>query len=333
LTLAHPEILGFLLLIPFFLIFYRIKYKNINLSFSNSKVIFEVSAKKPILWLLSLIFKVLAVILLIFAAARPAEIKIIDLQNNVSSLDILFSVDISTSMKELLENNKNKTKIAYAAEALKSLLNITEKERTGLVVFAYNAYTILPLSFDKNALKYYAANLPKYPGTITDGTALFDSIAVSLGRLENSTSDSKIIILISDGLSNAGIITPEAVLEDLKKNSVRLYAIQIAQYENYPNYFYPNATPSSSGSYLENVKAVTLQDLCTQTEGKYYSYSDLTSLEDVVKKIESLEKSKVERTDIIEYYEDHFQNLAYIGLLFIALSINIDFLLSKGVKL
>ena len=122
-------------------------------------------------------------------------------------------------------------------------------------------------------------------------------------------------------------------MDDLKKSSVRLYAIQISQYENYQNYFYPNATQSSSSSDLENVKAVTLQDLCTQTGGKYYSYSDLTSLEDVVKKIESLEKSKIERTDIIEYYEDHFQNLAYLGLLFIALSINIDFLLSKGVKL
>jgi len=301
-----------LLVIPVVLavISYRRNRKK-GFDFSGAKFLFEVEKHSVNFKLLSSVFKYVALVLLIVALARPVTTKYIESDIQKSALDIMFCVDISTSMNEY-SSTSSKPRIEIAGDILMELSGITQKERTGLVVFAFSAYTVMPLSFDHNSIDYYASNLHKYPGTIEDGTAVWDAIIVAKNRLYDDSNVSQAIIVITDGYNNSGISVPEEVEAILTKNNIRLYCINVGD-----------------DGYVEG----NLENSCYNTGGKYFELSSDYSSEMVWKEIKKLERNKVSKTEYFEYYIDHYSDFLLVAAILLALAMNIEYIACKGVVL
>ncbi len=304
---------SFLLLIAVVLIpvFSAVKNRNKRFDFSAAKFLFEIEKDKTNLKMISNFMKYLALVFLITALARPVTVKYIESDIQKSALDIMFCVDISTSMQE--ETNGLSTGIEIAGDILYELSRITGKERTGLVVFAYSAYTVMPLSFDHNSIEYYAVNLYQYPGTIQDGTAIWDSIMVGANRLDAQSGTSRAIVVITDGDNNSGISVPSEVSGYLLENGIRLYCVNITA----------NRTEQT---YL-------IESTCEQTGGKFFILNSSSSVEKVWNEIKKLERDKIVQTEYFENYVDHYPVLLIFAAVFLALAVNIEFISCKGVIL
>jgi Ca-activated chloride channel family protein len=214
-------------------------------------------------------------------------------------------------------NEKEKvTRIEYAKQALYALLDITESERVGLVVFAQNAYTILPLSFDHIPLRYYASQLQVYPGTIEDGTAIWDSLMVSIDRFLYVDSPAKAIVLITDGANNCGFFESQEVLERLSEEKIRLYVVHIGDYHGF------SVTVQEE---IDRVKRVS-----EKSSGVFFTFSEEKNIRKIAKQIESLERSIEEKRERIQFHQDYFQYFLLAALVSLAISLNIDWIYRKG---
>jgi len=311
---VYQGLLWFLMLLPLALFFLFRNRKKRYLQFSNVSMLGSLQKGVPLLPLLSTFFKLLAIFFFVLGAARFARVQYLDTNSEVSAIDILFTVDISTSMEQF---SGNQTRIQLAAEALQSLLEISEKERAGLVVFVENAYTVMPLSFDHQAILYYALNLPNYPGSISDGTAIWDALLVSADRLQASRSKSRVILLVTDGANNTGIFTSDEVEERLLDMGVSLYAIQIGQFLQFPS--------------TERNEVYQLERLCENTAGGFFELQKANALRNVTREIGKLEKNKIERRQNFEFFLDYYQVFFTLALISCGLFLNLDIALARGI--
>lgn len=324
----YPEFFYLFLFFPIlFWIRSQRKKKKIFL-FSNTELLFELKKERAVLEAISELFKFLCLVLLVFAAARLVESKDIDFYSQRSALDILFTVDISTSMNEPEVTTDNlqfnvpsaaysPTKITIAQQALLGLLDITEKERVGMIVFSNYAYTILPLSFDHQPLRYYASLLPDYPGSIEDGTAVWDSLMVSAERLKSAQSKSRIIVLITDGANNVGLFTPDKVFTALQDAEIRLYTVQMGDYLG---------LAKSIRDEIEHLKRI-----CENTNGVFFSFTEEKNISKIASTIAKLERNLVDQQENVRYYNDFYLYFLVIALVLLSLALNIDFVYKKGV--
>lgn len=255
-------------------------------------------------------FLIMAGILtLIFASARPARVLSIDLTQEQSAIDIIFTVDISTSMNESIGNQ---SRIEASAQVFRKMLAITEKERVGLVVFAEQPYTVMPLSFDHHAAMYYAMHLPSYPGTIMDGTAIWDALMVSTDRFSRSDTPSKVILLITDGENNRGIFHPNDVEKRLAEEGIRLYTLMI----------------------LDRVASDhPLIMLSRKSGGQEYVIHALRDLDDAILSISQLERDLLSKKEVVELPVDYQPYFILPALIILSMGLTLEFQLFKGTRL
>jgi Ca-activated chloride channel family protein len=152
---------------------------------------------------------------------------------------------------------------------------------------------------------------------LEDGTAIGSGLATSVDRLRNSKSKSKVIILLTDGMNNGGLIDPSTALEIAKTFHVKVYTIGVGTEGYAPT---PVSTPlgivmqSQKVSIDENL----LKNIATQTGGQYFRATDNQSLEKIYSQIDKMEKSKVEITTFHHYNEKFYPFVfAALALLFV----------------
>jgi len=283
-------------------------------------MLFSFKKPKAAIEKFSWFLKILTLVLLIFACARPVQTRDVSLFAQRSSLDLLFTIDISSSMNEKTTVDggidSGLPRIEYAKQALYALLDITERERAGLVVFSQNPYTVLPLSFDHTPLRYYASHLQDYPGTIEDGTAIWDSLMISAERLEHVDSPAKVIVLITDGANNCGFFTADQVSERLERGDIRLYVVHIG------NYF------SFTFSTREEIDKI--RKISERSSGVFFTFSEEKNIQKIAKQIEALERTIEEKQERVRFHQDYYLYLLIPALLCLAVSFNIDWIYRKG---
>tara|TARA_B100001758_G_scaffold227988_1_gene221829 strand:- start:1538 stop:2527 length:990 start_codon:yes stop_codon:yes gene_type:complete len=313
----------YLLLIPLaILIWFILKHKSISsvILFSNTQSIKTKPTKKQRLRHLPYLLKIIALVLLIIAIARPQSSTNWQ-ESTTEGIDIVLAMDISGSMlaqdlkPDRLEASKN-----VAMDFISKRIN----DRIGLVIFAGESFTQCPLTTDHNVLINLFKDVKS--GMIDDGTAIGMGLATAVNRLKDSKAMSKVIILLTDGVNNSGMVPPVTAAEIAEKFGIRVYTIGVGTEGFAP---YPFQTPFGIQYQEVEVKIDenTLQDIATITDGKYFRATNNNSLKEIYKDIDLLEKSKIEVTEFHKRLEKFLPfTLWALAILFVAFLLQITYL-------
>ena len=300
----NPEYFYLLIIPVVYSIWYFFKRKNINseILFSNLGSLNKTKTLKNRLRDLPQIFKILAICLLIIALARPQSSTNWE-ESTTEGIDIVLSMDISGSMlAEDLKPNRLEASKDVAVDFISKRVN----DRIGLVIFSGESFTQCPLTTDHNVLINLFKDVKS--GMVEDGTAIGMGLATAVNRLKDSDAISKIIILLTDGVNNKGVVAPFTAAEIAKQFGIRVYTIGVGT-EGYAPY--PFQTPF--GVQYQDVEVQideeTLQNIATVTDGKYFRATNNSKLKEIYKDIDMLEKSKIEVTEFHKRSEE-FSNFA-----------------------
>ena len=309
----NPEYFYLLIIPVVYSIWYFFKRKNINseILFSNLGSLNKTKTLKNRLRDLPQIFKILAICLLIIALARPQSSTNWE-ESTTEGIDIVLSMDISGSMlAEDLKPNRLEASKDVAVDFISKRVN----DRIGLVIFSGESFTQCPLTTDHNVLINLFKDVKS--GMVEDGTAIGMGLATAVNRLKDSDAISKIIILLTDGVNNKGVVAPFTAAEIAKQFGIRVYTIGVGT-EGYAPY--PFQTPF--GVQYQDVEVQideeTLQNIATATDGKYFRATNNNKLKEIYKDINKLEKSKIEVTEFHKRSEEfsNFAIPAFIILIF-----------------
>ncbi len=238
---------------------------------------------------LPIVLRSSAVALLIVALARPQSFSS---GENVTTegIDIVIALDISGSM---ISEDFKPNRVEAAKAVAEKFIEERPNDRIGLVVFAREAFTQCPITIDHNVLENLLAKIE--PGMVPDGTAIGNGIADAVGRLKDGKAKSKVIILLTDGENNSGEIDPLTAAEIAKTYGIRVYTIGIGTEGEAP---YPVQTPYGIRYQMVPVEIDEglLKNIAEMTGGEYFRATNNASLDEIYKKIDKLEKSRIEVT-------------------------------------
>ncbi|MEE9441489.1 MAG: VWA domain-containing protein [candidate division Zixibacteria bacterium] len=271
------------------------RYSDVSLVKTGKKTMRQ--KFRPLLFWLRL----LALAFLIIAMARPqsgTEQRDIDAEG----IDIIMALDISGSMEA--EDFKPHNRLYVAKEEIGKFIDRRTNDRIGLVVFARNSFTQCPLTLDYGILKSFLEQIDF--GMIEDGTAIGMALANSVNRLRESEARSKIIVLLTDGVNNAGEIDPLTAANVAKTMGIKIYTIGAGKPGNA---MYPVQTIFGKRyQYLPNeIDEELLTQVADKTGGKYYRARSETELEQIYSEIDQLEKTKIYVHEYTQYEELFFE--------------------------
>ena len=318
-SFASPGLLWLALLLPAMIVWY-VKNNNrqlAGLKVSSLKSFQGIASWKNLFRHIPFVCRLLAIAFIIVALARP-QTKSDEQQAEGEGVDIVLCIDVSGSMtaQDFTPNRMEAAK-AVAANFVEQRLT----DRIGIVIFSGESFTQCPLTTDKAVLKSAIENIRN--GLLEDGTAIGDGLSTSIDRLRSSKSKSKVVILLTDGENNGGLIGPDNAKEIAKAFGVRVYTIGVGT-EGYAPY--PEKT--ELGVVMRQQKVTIdeklLKAIAGETGGKYFRAKDNAGLENIYKEIDNLEKSKVEISTITRYTEKFFPYVM-IALAFLLLELVLRF--------
>jgi Ca-activated chloride channel family protein len=313
-TFLNPEFFWLFLVLPFAMGWYFFKRKEENPTLKISSLQgFKASQSilpklKPVLF----VMRLLALSALIVAMARPRTVDVSNKRNTTNGIDIVITSDVSGSMlaKDLKPNRMEALK-SVAADFVTARVN----DRIGIVVYAAEAYTKTPVTSDKEVV-LEAINSIQYDNVLQDGTGIGMGLATAVNRLKDSKAKSKVIILMTDGVNNAGFIEPVMASEIAAEFGIKVYTIGIGTNGNalFPYAYAPN------GGFLFKMMPVQIdeqlmKEIAKKTGGKYFRAQSNSSLESIYNEINKLEKTEVEELKFVNYDEKYRPLVWLAGLL------------------
>ena len=318
-SFLNPEFFWLFLLLPVAIawLFWKGKKSSATLKISSVKGFKaekSIAAKlKPYLFVLRL----LALSSLIVAMARPRKVDISSQTKSTKGVDIVMAIDVSGSMlaKDLKPNRM---------EALKKVAsNFVEgrpNDRIGIVVYAAEAYTKTPVTSDK-AIVQDAIRSIKYDNVLQDGTGIGMGLTTAVNRLKDSKAKSKVIILLTDGVNNAGFIEPETASQIAKEFGIKVYTIGIGTNGDamFPYAYAPG------GGFLFRMMPVEidvnlLQTIAKNTGGKYFRANNNSKLEAIYAEINKLETTEIQELRFYDY-DEKFRPFVWIAGLLLLLEL------------
>ncbi|MEX0649180.1 MAG: VWA domain-containing protein [Balneolaceae bacterium] len=309
---ANPEYLWLFLLIPILLGLqvWRLYFKkNPSLTFSSVSPLKGLPGNYRA-WLVYLtpLLYLAACSFIILALARP-QLQNTTVERNAEGIDIVLSIDISTSMRaEDIEPNRLEGAKAVAADFISKRIS----DRIGINVFARQSFTVVPPTMDYPLVNELLATIDM--GMVQDGTAIGMGIATAVNRLKDSQAESKVILLLTDGMNNAGEIDPVTAAELASTFDIRIYTLGIGSRGTAP---YPVDDPIFGRRYQNvqvNIDEDMLRQIADLTGGKYYRATDLGELIEIYDEIDQLEQTEIEEI-IYTDYEDQYAFYLISGLM------------------
>lgn len=313
-TFLNPEFFWLFLLIPI-VIGWQIWKRNeqtatLKISslqgFKTSKSI--LAKLKPMLF----VFRLLALSSLIIAMARPRTVDVSSKTKTTKGIDIVMAIDVSGSMlaKDLKPNRMEALK-----EVAENFVKARPNDRIGLVVYASEAYTKSPVTSDK-AVVLDAIRSIKYDNVLQDGTGIGMGLTTAINRLKDSKSKSKIVILMTDGVNNAGFIEPQTASDIAQQYGIKVYTIGIGSngMADFPYAIAPN------GQFLFRMMKVEIDEslllsIAKNTGGKYFRANSNQKLEAIYNEINKLETTEIQELKFYDYDEKFRPFALFAGLL------------------
>jgi Ca-activated chloride channel family protein len=300
---ANPWFFGLLLIIPLMIWWYLWSRKKSTASLKISSL--EGLKRLPVSWKVRLrpllfVLRLLAIALLIVALARPQSSNVTE-NINSEGIDIVLCLDVSGSM---LAEDFHPNRIEAAKKVAIDFVEHRPTDRIGLVIFAGESFTQCPITTDHAVLEDQIRKVSS--GMLEDGTAIGMGLATGVDRLRSSKAKSKVIILLTDGVNNTGLIDPSTALQIAKLYQVKVYTIGVGTHGMAP---YP-VPLAGGGVQMQNMKVqideALLQKIARETGGEYFRATDNRSLAHIYDQIDQMEKTKVEITAFKRYAELFF---------------------------
>lgn len=258
-----------------------------------------------------------SLVLIVIALARPQRADT-NVRKNVEGIDIMLVLDVSDSM--LIEDMKP-NRLEACKNIMKDFVQKRASDRLGLVIFAGEAYTRVPLTLDYKILQESIAAV-KISRNIKMGTAIGVALADAAGRLKDSTAKSRVMVFLTDGENNSGTIDPETALDIAKGYGIRIYTIGAGVDGDAQ---LPIETQDAFGRKVKRYQPIhsTVNDellgkMASDTGGKYYRATDNTSLKKVFQDIDRLEKTKIDVNQYTKYAELYEPWLMWGVILFLS---------------
>ena len=313
-----PWLLLFFLMVPFLTIRGKGK-QQATISYSSIDILQAIrSARVEILSILPLVLRMIAISLLVLSLARPQEgYKSTEILS--VGVDIMLALDTSGSMQALdfIKDEKRDTRLAMVKDVVSQFIDNRPNDRMGMVVFGSEAYTQCPLTLDQGILKSFLSKLDI--GMAGDSTAIGSAIGIAVKRLKDLESESKVIILLTDGQNNAGSLPPLQAAQTAKAFGIKIHTIAVGTHGKAP--FLVNSIFGQRYVYQQvDIDEDTLKKISDLTGGQYFRATDLESLKTIYKQIDEMEKSEVKVIDHSEYTE-LFHYFLIPGLLILLLEI------------
>lgn len=315
-TFMNPGFFWLLLLLPAAIAWYVWNRNRQNPTLKVS-TLSAFQKSQPIEMLRHLLFalRILALAALITAMARPRTVDVSSKTKTTKGIDIVMAIDVSGSMlaRDLKPNRMEGLK-KVAIEFVEGRLN----DRIGLVVYAAEAYTKTPVTSDK-AIILDALQSVRYDNVLQDGTGIGMGLATAVNRLKDSKAKSKVIILMTDGVNNAGFIEPETASDIAKQYGIKVYTIGIGTngMAEFPYAYAPG------GGFLFKMMQVEIDEqlmksIAAKTGGKYFRATSNRKLETIYNEINKLETTEIEELKFYDYDERYRPLAIFAGLLLLA---------------
>jgi len=258
------------------------------------------------------VLRLLALVLIITALARPRSVDVSTKTKTTKGIDIVMAIDVSASMlaKDLRPNRLEALK-NVAAEFIKGRPN----DRIGLVEYAGESYTKTPITSDK-AIVLRSLKDIKYNNVIEGGTAIGMGLATAVNRLKDSKAKSKVIILLTDGVNNSGFIDPKIASELALEYGIKTYTIGIGTngMALSPVAILPNGN-FQYGRVQVEIDEDLLKEIAEVTGGRYFRATNNQKLAEIYDEINKLEKTEIEEFKYYNYQEKFRPLVILAGLL------------------
>ena len=315
-TFANPQFFWLLLVLPLMVAWYVYwnKKSKPNITLSSTIAFKKISSWKDYLYHFLFALRLLAVALIIIALARPqthsenAQTKITDWIENLKA--IYVSKRINT---QDLKNNRFEELKKVASQFVKDRPN----DRIGLVVYAGESYTKTPVTTDKGIILSSLAELTY--GQVEDGTAIGMGLATAVNRLKESKAKSRVIILLTDGVNNTGVIDPLIAAELAAEYGIKVYTVGIGTNGMALSPYALNPDGSIMYQMLQvEIDESLMKKIAQITHGRYFRATNNQTLQQIYDEINKLETSKIEEFKYTEV-DEKFRLLVIIATILLLL--------------
>lgn len=315
-TFEDPGWFWLFLLIPFLVIWYILKrHKQTAAVTISSLKGFKVKQGllprlKPVLFVLQMI----GLVLLITAMAQPRKVEVTRTTDSKQGIDIVMAMDISGSM---LAKDLKPDRLQALKSVAKKFVKGRPNDRIGLVIYAGESYTKTPVTSDKRIVMN-ALNDLEYDRDIEDGTAIGMGLSTAVNRLKDSKAESKVVILLTDGVNNTGYIDPETAAELAESYAIKVYTIGIG---SNGTALTPVGIKPNGEFHYERVPVKIdddlMKDIAQKTGGQYFRATDKNKLEQIYDEIDKMEKTDLEE-HVYHSYTEKFRPLVILaGIIFL----------------
>ncbi len=313
-TFAHPWYLLGLILVPLMVAWWLWRYRKQDAAVQHSDIsVFDGlgrTVRVRLRWL-PYALRVVAVAAMVVALARPQS-SLSRQERTVEGSDIGMAMDISGSM---LAEDFKPNRLDAAKKVAADFIEGRKTDRMGLVVFAGQAFTQVPLTVDHHVLLQQLGSVKS--GIVRDGTALGDGLATAINRIKDSEAKSKVIILLTDGVNNQGSVDPMSAAEICKLYGIRLYTIGVGSLGKAP---YPFRDQMGRVHYqnidVEIDESLMRQMAETTDDGRYFRATNRKALQEIFSQIDEMEKSKI---DVTQYAQTKDEQAPWLWLAVLAL--------------
>ncbi len=324
---AHPHFLWALLVLVPMIVWYVLKQRNSHATMAMSST--QAFARLPRSWKqylrhLLFVLRCATVGCLIVVLARP---QAHDNWRTTSTegTDIVIALDVSSSM---MARDFDPDRFVAAKNVAAKFISGRESDNIGIVIFAGESLTGVPMTVDRTQLLQYLQNLNM--NVLEDGTAIGDGIATALNRLKEGKAKSKSIILLTDGSNNTGVVAPVTASEVAKELGVKIYTIGVGTNGNAP---YPTRTMTGRIEFTPQPVVIdegTLKTIAETTGGKYFRATGNRVLEEVFTEIDALEKTQMDVRHF-SHTEDFYMPWALIALACLVLELALRYTVLRSI--
>jgi len=226
----------------------------------------------------------IAWLLLVIACTRPQWLGD-PIEQAVSGRDLMLAVDLSGSMEEqdFVINKRAVDRLTAAKRVAADFINRRVGDRVGLILFGTQAYLQTPLTFDRKTVMTLLDE--SVIGLAGDNTAIGDAIGLAVKRLKNEQTNSRVLVLMTDGANTAGEISPIKAAELAAANHLKIYTIGIGADEMIVRSFFGNRKINPSADLDEK----TLIKIAESTGGQYYRARNTDELNNIYMRLDELE--------------------------------------------
>jgi Ca-activated chloride channel homolog len=293
-----PEALWLLVLLPAWWLWRRSRRKD-AIVFSRTSVL--ASGPSTGSWIPKAIFLLrnLALASLVIALARPRSGAHVETRTS-EGINIVLAIDLSSSMLALDFRPANR--IEVAKQKVKQFISRRTSDRIGIVAFAGEALTQVPLTTDYPVVMQAVSNLQA--GQLEDGTAIGTAIATAANRLRDAPGRSRVLIILTDGVNNRGSVDPLTAAKAAAAYGIKIYGIGVGSVGMAPVPVGRNAAGGLNYEYQPvEIDERLLSNIATMTGGRYFRARDAAALQNIYGVIDRMERAPVHSSTVVNYRE------------------------------